>query len=525
MPGRVENERLQREQQRKLSELEQKLKYYETVLQLLDTGVHAIDLDHNTMVYNQAMGALEGEDPSNVCGRPLLQVFSHLKEEDSTLLRVLRSGTATPERRQTYINSWGRKVVTVNSNQPLFIDGKLAGALEIAKDITSINAMSEKMLALRESLTHKESGKENGKKNGKATCASVRFTFEDILGRSALLLETLSQARRIANTPSTVLLCGETGTGKELFAQSIHAASPRHDQPFIGVNCAVLPAQLLEAQLFGSVKGAFTDALDRPGLFEQARKGTLFLDEINSMPLELQSKLLRVLQERRFRRLGDTGDLEVNARILASLNADPRNAIRDKQLREDLYYRLSVANLYIPPLRDRPEDIPVYTEFFLRYYAERLSLNVRACSPKVAAAFQHHPWPGNVRQLEHTIEGALNLLAPTEEVLRYEHLPMLFNNERLIHRELARAIVTDPGTPETPETEEAEQTPEQAYREQSPERREAPETGLRRRRAQMELQMIAQALESSQGNISRAAQQMGISRQLLQYKLKRHGLR
>ena len=482
--------------------LENRLKLYEAVFEQLDVGLHVIDAEKNTILYNKAMGQFENEDPADILNRPFLDVLSHfsLHEEHSTLLRVLRSGETLPNLKQTYINSNGRTVTTINSNQPVFIDGVMVAALEIAKDVTYIEALADKMLELREHLS--KNGKKNAK-SGQAPQASpgVRYSFKDILGSSPAMFELLHQARRVAETSSNVLICGETGTGKELLAQSIHAASKRADRPFIDINCAALPSQLLEGLLFGSVKGSFTDAQDRAGFFEQAHRGTLLLDEVNSMHPDLQSKLLRVLQEKRLRRLGGDTNVEVDVRIIATMNKSPKEAIEQKELREDLYYRLSVAGLHIPPLRERPEDIPVYCEYFLLKYAKEMHRSIHAMSPEVEAIFRRHSWPGNVRQLEHVIEGALNIAGSEEKILRTGHLSMLFQPRPLLTAEAPRVSVS-----------------------LSPESDETSLPDLKRGRMQMERRSIQRVLATFEGNITKAAARMGITRQLLQYKIKKYGL-
>ncbi len=485
-----------------LNELKSRLKLYQAVFERLDVGIHVIDQNMTTVLYNKAMGHLENENPADILGRPFLDVLSHFRcnEESSTLLRVLRSGETLPDLKQSYINSGGRMVTTINSNQPIIIDGKLSGALEIAKDVTFVQSLADKVLELRTQMTRR--GRRSSASSGSvAVSPRVRYCFRDIIGQSPPLLDLLQQARRIAQTSSGVLIYGETGTGKELFAQSIHAASSRADQPFIDVNCAALPSQLLEGLLFGSVKGGFTDAQDKAGLFEQAHGGTLLLDEINSMHLDLQSKLLRVLQEKSLRRLGGDSGIDVDVRVIAIMNKSPVQAINDKELREDLYYRLGVAGLHIPPLRERPEDIPIFVDHFLTKFAAEMGRAVRAVDPEVDEAFRRHPWPGNVRQLEHVIEGALNLADQDEQVLRLEHLPMFFRS------------TLSPGRQARP------------ARPPVPVKTEIAGNDIRQRLAKEEKHSLRSALETEGGNITRAATRLGITRQLLQYKIKKYGLR
>jgi formate hydrogenlyase transcriptional activator len=229
--------------------------------------------------------------------------------------------------------------------------------------------------------------------------------FEGIVGQSSVLREVLEQVEMVAGTDSTVLLLGETGTGKELIARAIHDRSRRKSRTLVKVNCAAIPGGLLESELFGHERGAFTGAITQKiGRFELADQGTLFLDEIGDIPLELQPKLLRVLQEREFERLGSTATRKVNVRVVAATHRNLEELIQEKQFRSDLYYRLNVFPIYIPPLRDRPEDIPLLVRHFVQEFARRMNKTVAAISPETIEALTHYPWPGNIRELQNVIE-------------------------------------------------------------------------------------------------------------------------
>jgi formate hydrogenlyase transcriptional activator len=232
-------------------------------------------------------------------------------------------------------------------------------------------------------------------------------TFEGIVGSSAALTEIVDLVRLVAPTDSTVLIQGETGTGKELIARAIHNCSRRRDRPFVKLNCAAIPAALLESELFGYERGAFTGAFARKvGRFELADGGTLFLDEIGDMPLELQAKVLRVLQEQEFERLGSVETHKVNVRVVAATNQDLAALITEKQFRMDLYYRLNVFPISLPALRDRPEDIPVLVAHFARVFAERMKRDIRKIPAQSMLALQRHRWPGNIRELQNVVERA-----------------------------------------------------------------------------------------------------------------------
>jgi formate hydrogenlyase transcriptional activator len=234
--------------------------------------------------------------------------------------------------------------------------------------------------------------------------------FDEIVGESSTLRKVLQQAKTVAATDSTVLLRGETGTGKELIARAIHNLSGRRELALVKVNCAAIPTGLLESELFGHEKGAFTGAIaQRIGRFELAHRGTLFLDEVGDIPLELQPKLLRVLQEQEFERLGSTRTQRVDVRLIAATNADLPRLISEKQFRSDLYYRLNVFPIVIPPLRERREDIPVLVRYFAQKYARRMKKHIDSIAPEAMKALCEYPWPGNVRELENFIERAVIL--------------------------------------------------------------------------------------------------------------------
>ncbi|MEO8017100.1 MAG: sigma 54-interacting transcriptional regulator [Pseudomonadota bacterium] len=234
--------------------------------------------------------------------------------------------------------------------------------------------------------------------------------FDEIIGASPGLVRVLENVSRVAPTDATVLIWGETGTGKELVARAIHSASRRADKPFIKLNCAALPQGLVESELFGHEKGAFSGALARrEGRFELANGGTIFLDEIGELKLETQAKLLRVLQEQEFERVGSSTTIKVDVRVVAATNRDLRKAVRDGEFREDLYYRLNVFPVELPPLRARAEDVPLLVQFFVQKYAPRVGRRIDGVDPDTLVAFTRYPWPGNIRELENLVERALIL--------------------------------------------------------------------------------------------------------------------
>jgi formate hydrogenlyase transcriptional activator len=251
----------------------------------------------------------------------------------------------------------------------------------------------------------------------------VKHDFEEIVGRSASVQRTLGQVEAVAPTNATVLILGETGTGKELVARAVHRMSPRRERPFITLNCAAIPTGLLESELFGYERGAFTGALSQKiGRFELAHRGTLFLDEVGDIPLDLQPKLLRALQEKSFERLGGTRTIQIDVRLVAATNRNLTQMIGDKLFRSDLYYRLKVFPITTSPLRDHPEDIPVLARHFTQKYAREMNKQIDKIPSDTMRALLNWPWPGNVRELENFIERAVilsrgpNLRAPLAEI-------------------------------------------------------------------------------------------------------------
>jgi arginine utilization regulatory protein len=291
-----------------------------------------------------------------------------------------------------------------------------------------------------------------------------------------------NQVEKVANADSAVLVVGETGTGKELFVQSIHDISNRSEGPFIAQNCAALPESLLESILFGTTKGSYTGAIDRAGLFELADGGSLFLDELNSMPLELQAKLLRVLEDGVVRRIGDQKTRKVNVRVIAAINESPLDCVQNGIMRPDLYYRLNVFSLFIPPLRERNYDIELLTSHFVEQFNERFSKNIRNVEHTVFELFHQYNWPGNVRELKHTIEHAM--IMAEGHTLTVKHLPIQL-------QQIKKSTETKGVQP------------------------------LRSAMQEMEISLIKQALLQTNSNIQQAAALLEIPRQTLQYKIQK----
>ncbi len=257
----------------------------------------------------------------------------------------------------------------------------------------------------------------------------TQHRFENIIGKSARIQEVFDTIRKIADSPATAMVSGESGTGKELVARAIHFNSLRRDKPFVSVNCGAIPEGLMESELFGHVKGSFTGAVaNKVGLFAAAEGGTLFLDEITEIPPLLQVKLVRAIQMREVRRVGDTKDIKTDVRLIAASNRDLETAVRDGVMREDLFYRLNVIPIHLPPLRERREDIAFLVAHFIQKFSKELGRDVRGVTPQAMAVLERHHWPGNIRELENAIERAIVL--GTGEMLGLESLPESVRRER-----------------------------------------------------------------------------------------------
>jgi DNA-binding NtrC family response regulator len=343
-----------------------------------------------------------------------------------------------------------------------------------------------------------------------------QFSFDQIVGQSPGMREMFALARKVAESEvSSVLLQGESGTGKDMVAKAIHYGSRRSDGPFVAINCAAIPATLIESELFGYEKGAFTDAKARKeGLFEQAEGGTIFLDEIGELELSLQAKLLRVLEEGAFRRVGGLKDIPLDVRIIAASNRDLKTESEAGRFRLDLYYRLSVIQIDIPPLRERGDDMILLAERYIQHFNERLRKRVRGLSPEVAAVFRNYGWPGNVRELRNVIERVMIL--EDGDLITTLYLP-----RDLVRDDHARAVDSAFASAQaTMVKDEGKVEPvARSVETQSPYIFRLPAEGLIL--DEVEMSLVKQALERSGGNQTRAAELLGISRDQLRYRLKK----
>jgi arginine utilization regulatory protein len=466
-----------------------------SVLDHLEDGVMIADINGIIQFYNQAQARIDGISPENALGLKVTDIYE-LSNRTSMIMQCARHQRAIKNRIFFYKTMSGRIANTITSVYPLFDNDTITGVICFVKDYEQ----------LRRSMPV-TSASECRSTLGNGT----QYTFDDLIGSSHDFIRVKETAQKAAMSPSPIMIQGETGTGKELFAQSIHNFSPRQKEKYVAVNCAAIPHYLMEGMLFGTTRGAFTGALDKSGLFETAHKGTLFLDELLAMPMELQAKLLRVIQEKQVRRLGSVREIPVDVKIISSVSRDPRMAIRENRLRTDLYYRLGVVIIKLPPLRDRLDSIGELTAHFIEKYNQRLGTHVKDISPEVRELFQIYQWPGNIRELEHLIEGAMNL-AGQEKILGMD--PFTPGLDTL--EPMENPAASNRPSPESPPADLL----------MPPRTADPPDPArpLAQVQTDQERDAVSDALAACKGNVTGAARQLGISRQLLHYKIKKHRL-
>lgn len=452
-----------------LKEAEHVLK---NIIDSVQDAISVVDENGMGLIFNKAYYRLTGLEEKDVLKKP---ADVDIAEGESIHMKVLSTGKpirGVPMKVGPY-----RRDVLV-SCAPLIINGLLRGSVGIIHDVSEIRYLSEELKMTRQKVRHLE----------------AKYTFEDIIGQSEKIKEAISNARVAARTPVNVLLRGDCGTGKELFAHSIHDTSHRREKKFLRVNCSALHENLLESELFGYTEGSFTGALKkgRRGLFEEADGGTLFLDEIGSMSLNLQAKLLRVLQEGEIVKVGTSKAAPVDVRVITATNANLEEMLQQGTFRRDLYYRLNVFPIYIPPLRERMQDIPLIARHFLNEISQDYNRTGASLSREAMDKLLTYHWPGNVRELKNVIARALINLRRDELVVKPKHLML----------------------------------PGDIPREAPPAEADGGQKGetLAQIKARCEERALARVLKETGGNKTEAARLLGISIRSLYNKLQRYGM-
>lgn len=471
------------------------------LLNNVDEGILIVNKNFEIIFYNKSMERIEGMKFNLIKGKNILDIFPGLDNNNSTIMKAIKEGKPSKNVLQTYQTIFGRKITVVNTTLPFFENGEMLGAIELVRDVSTVKEMSLKLIDLQNEVII-----DNNKL--KVNLSNNNITFDDIIGNNDLIKDTIRISKKASQTSSPILILGETGTGKELFAKSIHNNSKRHANPFIAINCAALPEGLLEGILFGTVAGGFTDAVDRPGVFEQANGGTILLDEINSMDLFLQSKLLRVLEEMKVQRIGGVKKVNLDLKIISASNVDLKEQISKGKFRKDLFYRLNVVNVVVPPLRDRKDDLPILINHFLEYYNNLFNKNILSLSDELIEIFNEYDWPGNIRELKHCIESGMNLVDRYENIMRTDHLSTFIKSlSAKSHLYLSNQ--------QHREGDDINHVVDQPHKEVNGINK------LDENLNNLEKKIIIDAILKTNGNIAKAAQILGLKRQSLNYKIKR----
>lgn len=449
---------------------------------LEDCYFSVVDATGKIIFVSKDFEKIDSYKNSDIVGKNILDVYK-LGAKKSVHMRAINEKRVFKNTLLRYPSVSGQPVELIMDIYPVFAGEEVTGSVAISRDTSKIQALTDTVLQLQKALNNQVP---------KTNSNGTQFRFEDIIGPGKCMQNVIKTAKKMARSESRIMILGETGTGKELFAQSIHNESSRAKEPFIAVNCSAIPDTLLESILFGTNKGAFTGAEDKPGLFEEAKNGTLFLDELNSMSIVLQAKLLRALETNRIRRVGGNKEIPVNPRIISAMNIDPKEAIETEKLRSDFYYRLAVITLESPPLRNRKEDIITLSHYYLNKYNKILGRKINEFSEEVIQILENYNWPGNVRELSHCIEHAMNMVDPTETSLLVQHLPPFLLEKNLKNHLLPIILPKD--------------------------------NDYKQIMLQVEKDILTHALKRNNGNMNQAAIELNLTRQCLYYKLKRLGI-
>ncbi len=371
-------------------------RYVEQILSIYNyiDGVIVTDRYGYIEYYTNFRPDVNNLNEKDVLKKHILNVYPTLTDETSSILRVLKTGEPIINEYQTLISYKGQSILAVNTTLPIKKNDEIIGAVDASIYLDKTYERKDISISYKEKVEPTD-----------------LYTTDDIITNNKSMEIIKKKIEMIANTDSTVLIYGETGTGKELVAQSIHMSSKRKGKRFISQNCAAIPANLLESILFGTTKGSYTGAENKPGLLEIANEGTLFLDEINSMEISVQSKLLKAIEEKKFLRLGGHKPISTDIKIISAVNESPLLCVKENKLREDLFYRLSVVQIDIPPLRERTDDLFFLTSHFINKFNHEMNKEIIDIDEEVEKIFKNYNWPGNIRELKNVIEGAFNIVS------------------------------------------------------------------------------------------------------------------
>jgi arginine utilization regulatory protein len=460
----------------------------------------------------------------NLVGKNFFEVYENMNEETSTIVKAMELGMPVYVENQE-LKPIGKRGIRITSlSLPIKNGDRIVGAIDLSTQEQE-NGNEFVTTGEKEQLDNTESidletvnFPLNGTLKMPATSMAT-FDTDDIIAVDEKMKQAKAYIKVVSACKLPVLIYGETGTGKEVFAQAIHNASDCKEKPFIAQNCAAIPDALLESILFGTSRGAFTGAIEKKGLFDLADGGTLFLDEINSMPTNLQSKLLRVLQDGYFRSLGSKDIKKVNVKIIAATNVLPEKAIAEGKLRKDIYYRLSMMSITIPPLRERRKDIIYFVKHYVAKYNKVFNKKVEFISKELMLKMENYDWPGNVRELEHVIVYGMSMIDSNSNMLRYSNVKDKFTEMKKMNDEAIKVH----GVPK--DQEEIEKKVYKPIATQASPISTETTASLTASVDDYEKEIIAKTCLSTKGNVSKAAKLLDIPRQTLQRKIKKYHIK
>lgn len=455
---------------------------YELALNHTTEGIQIFDRNGYFLYGNSASERLEYYRKEDFIGKHILDIYDYNSHDGySSVLTVLRTKDKVENRCDRFKVKNGKMLTTINTAYPAFVSGKVSGVIAFESD-----------MALAEQIRNRMSSLEGYMKDNPVKGRSKLYSFDNIIHQSEKIKEAIHFAKKVSLLDSSILIEGDTGTGKELFAQSIHSYSARRNKPFIDINCSAVPSNLFESIFFGTEKGAFTGSLAKPGIFEMADGGTVFLDEVNSISLEMQAKLLRVLQEKRFQRVGGNRYIECDIRLLAASNENLHELMQEQKIRKDFYYRIAAVKLHIDPLQERKEDIPLLANHFISDLCKKYNRQPMTIDEKTMSLLVNADWPGNARELQNSIEFAFNKAPESAYILEYDYFPDYI-------KELSS----------------------RAIKHIEPEGAKQEDKNFEKQLEAYEKEILLKALRENDWNITRSAKRLGMSRQNLQYRLRK----
>lgn len=455
-------------------------------------GIQIVDRYNKVICHSKGCELIEGYKKEDVIGKDMYTLYNQGKKfktltSQSAIADTFRTRKPQKNILVSYTIKESDKIINVLCDTYLLFDKHkdIKSVVCIYRDVSDYLNLISLVNRLNMELNNQTCHLKN----------DTQYTFDHLIGCSTVFKTTVEEAKRMANTEESVLLIGETGTGKELFAQSIHNASSRCERRFIAINCSTIPESLLESTMFGTCKGAFTGAVDHKGLLEEAEGSTLFLDEINSMDIGLQAKLLRVLETKKFRRVGSNQEQSCDVRVISAMNQKPQKAIEDKKLRLDLYYRIAVFIIHIPPLREREGDILYLSDYFIKTLAPISGKKITQLSNEIAKVFEKYPWRGNIRELKHVILQSINVAKENEKIILPIHMQNHFFESMTSHSKNIEFEVS-----------------------------KTKEKDLVKNIGNYEKKLIEEALDENNYNITKTAKILNITRQSLHGKIKKYNL-